>query len=211
MRLVLRPLGDPSLQRLDLLWSEPADLRLGGRHDRVGIVRYDAGEQLAGVEVFRDDRPRAAVELGRGQIERVEPQASLAVGVVGAVACEAVFREDRPDVMVERQPGRGTGGRGSSSDRKPRACHRGAYKSEGTFRATHTPKSSRAPVRVTRVADSGRNARIADQCGRSAGPNDSISAARHQPLDFDARQDPSRGQAAFPEGKLCGHQALSLT
>ena len=135
MRLVLRPLGDPSLQRLDLLWREPANLRLRGRHDRVGIVRHDAGEQFAGVEVLRDDRPRAAVELGRGRLERVEPQASLAVGVVGAVAGEAVFRQDRPDVAVERKPCllggcRPGSGAGSTCNQARAEHHRNPWPSE---------------------------------------------------------------------------------
>ena len=102
VRLVRRPLRDPPLQGCDLLVGQPADLRLGRRHDGVWVVRHDAGQQFADGRVLRNDRSPTAVELGRGLIEIVEPKASLPGGAVGTVARKAVFREDRPDVAVER-------------------------------------------------------------------------------------------------------------
>ena len=109
VRLVRGPLRDPPLQGFDLLVGQSADLRLGRRHDGVGIVRHDAGQQFADGRVLRNDRSPATVEFGRSLLERVEPKASLPGAAVGTVARKAVFREDRPDVAVERDSLRSRG------------------------------------------------------------------------------------------------------
>ena len=103
MRLVGGAFFDPPLEQADLLSREPANLGPRGRHHRVGIVRDDPGDKFALVNVLRNDRPHAAVEFGGGRCWLIKPQAGLAVTAVGPVAGKAVLRQDRPDVLVERE------------------------------------------------------------------------------------------------------------
>ena len=117
VRLILCPFGDPTPEELHLLVREAADLSIGRRHHAVGIVGDDPRDELAGGRVFRNDRPRAAFQLGDGLLGDVEPQAGLPIAAVGTVAGEAVFGKDRPDVAVEREP-RGPRGRRSARDRR---------------------------------------------------------------------------------------------
>ena len=123
VRLILRAFGDPTPEELHLLIREAADFGIGRRHHAVGIVGDDAGHELAGGCVFRDDGPRAALQFGDGLVGDVEPQASLPVDAVGTVAGEAVFGKDRPDVAVERKLRGPRGRRGMSGARDRRREH----------------------------------------------------------------------------------------
>ena len=123
VRLIRRSFGDPAPEELHLLIREAADLGIGRRHHAVGIVGDDAGHELAGGRIFRNDRPRTALQLRDGLLGDVEPQAGLSVAAVGAVAGEAVVGKDRPDVAVERDSRGPRGGRGISGARDGRREH----------------------------------------------------------------------------------------
>ena len=88
-------------------------LRVRRRHHEVGIGAGDPGDEFAVVRVARHDRPGAAVEFPQGLVAEVEPQAGLAVALVGAMALEAAVGEDRTDLPGEvgsrRGSRRGTG------------------------------------------------------------------------------------------------------
>ena len=94
MRLVLGAFGDPLLERFFLGGGE---LLVGfrRRHHRVGIGRVGARDERALGRLAGDD----GIVLD-GDFAFVEAEVGLAGGAVGAVAGEAVLREDRADVAV---------------------------------------------------------------------------------------------------------------
>ena len=60
-----------------------------------------------------------------GRLAAVEPQIGFPRGTVGAVAGEAVLRQDRPDVAVVFQfaRGPGRGGKGEWQQQRQSRCH----------------------------------------------------------------------------------------
>ncbi len=84
----------------------------GGGHDGVGIGGHDPGDQAASGSVAGNDSPGTTVEGQERLRAVVESQACLLLA--GAVAREAVFREDRPDVLVEAD--RFVGRRGAAGE-----------------------------------------------------------------------------------------------
>src|SRR5687768_3680240 len=99
MSLPLRPLLDPSLDQCDLLGLELL-ARLARWHDLVFVVSGNALEQRTVTRLTGDDDHRL-IRLAEEAFLRVEPQVGLALVLVGAVAGEAVFRQDRADVAIE--------------------------------------------------------------------------------------------------------------
>ena len=71
-------------------------MRLFGRHQIRGILRADAGEQLAFAGLSRNDRLR----LDR-RVPDVEPQIPFPFAGVEAVTEKSVLRKDRPHIPVE--------------------------------------------------------------------------------------------------------------
>src|SRR5262249_32386669 len=130
--LVFRPLLDPALQQF-LLGLLERLFRAGRRHLLVGVGGEDPGDQLAGLDVARYDRAVAALELLRRGLAEVEPQARLARLVGGAVAGEAVGRQDRLDVAGVGDLGGRVGGGGrregeqrGSGEQRQGAVHGGS-------------------------------------------------------------------------------------
>ena len=95
--LVLRPLPDPPQQQVFLGRRERL-LHGRRRHHLVGVVGKDPVEGHARIGVARNDR--AALDC---RVPLVEPQVGLASGAVGPVTAEAVFDQDRSDVLVVRE------------------------------------------------------------------------------------------------------------
>ena len=95
-----RPLLDPAAEHRDLRGGQLLAALLG-RHAQIGVVALDPVDQLALVRLAGHDRHAAALELGEGPFLGVEPQPGLALLIVGAVAGEAIVREDRPDIARE--------------------------------------------------------------------------------------------------------------
>ena len=192
VRLVGRPFGDPAFERGHLLGRESADLGLGGRHHDVWIIGDDAGKQLAGRRVLRHDRPQSALELLGRLLEGVEPQARLPVAAVGAVAGEAVVREDRPDVLIEGKPCGRLGRRGVCQHGCRRDAGQGnqeeSERQPGPGRATHVTHdpvrgSPASPIQAA-WPDRGP-ARLVDR--RDGGPR---AASEQSPLSI---ATPARG------------------
>lgn len=72
-----------------------------GRHATTGVGGFDAGDEFTGVGVAGDHGPAAGLEKGEESFGCIEAQAGLAGLVVGAVALDAVVREDRANVPIE--------------------------------------------------------------------------------------------------------------
>ena len=75
-------------------------MRLGRRHQFVGIVGDDAPPGLALLEVPGSDRLCSA-EIGGRSCERVEAQVGATPVLVGSVAVEAGLGKDGPDIAIE--------------------------------------------------------------------------------------------------------------
>ena len=129
MRLIFRALGDPAFEQFLLRGGERA-IRLGRRHQLVGVGGKDVLHQLALLRFARHERLR--LQRLRAHIQ---PQVGLALIRVLAVAVKAVLGQDRPDVAVELDFGRGRrrarralreGGAGEENDggEKEEAFHR---------------------------------------------------------------------------------------
>ena len=93
------PLLDPAAERLDLGLRERPARPLGG-HPLGVIVRDDPLDQGALARLAGDDH-RPVLPLRERPLLLVEPEARLALALVGAVALEAGLGEDRADVAVE--------------------------------------------------------------------------------------------------------------
>ena len=83
------------------------------RRDLGDVLHFfiDEEEQRAS----RKAAPDARAELGPEPEPRVEPQPAFTMGLIAAVAGEAVLREQRPDVAVEVDLGRRPGGKTSNT------------------------------------------------------------------------------------------------
>jgi hypothetical protein len=163
VRLVVRPLLDPAVEQLFLVFRKPP-IGVRRRHQNVGIGRVDPFEDRARAGVARHDR--AGVDR---RLTVVEPQIGLPLLAVLAVAIEAVFRQDRPDVAVELERLRGLGGQSHRQARGPcahRQCgHKKRTATTEESRATHGTYSSGLPASPTlrpKAGDRGPK-------GRSAG------------------------------------------
>ena len=75
-------------------------MRIGWRHHFRFIVGRDAAPEFALLRMAGNDR-RDVVMFDEGRFGSVEPQFGLPGFFVEAVALEAVFGEDRPDVAIE--------------------------------------------------------------------------------------------------------------
>src|SRR4029453_15391285 len=75
-------------------------VRVLRRHDLVGVSREHPLDGLALAALARADRS-FALAVARGLLEGVEPQAGLALVLVGAVTEVAVLGKDWLDVAVE--------------------------------------------------------------------------------------------------------------
>ena len=100
--LVGRAQLDPKFERLLVLIAQRL-LRLCGRHEIVAVVGGDAVPQLALVGLARDDRNLAAFACPIRRVGLVQSQVTFAILRIGTVTGEAVLRQDRPDVAVERE------------------------------------------------------------------------------------------------------------
>ena len=73
----------------------------GRWHAKVGILAADPLNQRAGLAISRHNRLPIVRQPGGGAIARIETELCLATGLIGSVAGQAVFREDRPNVTIE--------------------------------------------------------------------------------------------------------------
>src|SRR5262249_50192191 len=100
------------------------------RHHVVLVRRQDTADQLAVAGHARYDGPLAGAAGTDGLVADVEAELRLAGPVVGAVALEAVPRQDGPDLAVEEVlPGRRPqeGGRGKKEGQtQGRRAHGGS-------------------------------------------------------------------------------------
>src|SRR5262249_17000301 len=85
---------------VDLARGQRPPQRLGW-HPLGLILSGDPPVELAGLEVARHDGAGARLVRPEGPLLGVEPQTGLAVPGVGAMALEALVRQDRPDLEVE--------------------------------------------------------------------------------------------------------------
>ena len=88
---------------------------VGRRHALVGIVAQDTFDDRADVGASGNNGGFMIPAGHRCVLEPVEAQFALAGGGVGTVTRVAIFRQDRLDVIVEGE--RGRGGRGHSDRR----------------------------------------------------------------------------------------------
>ena len=112
VRLILSPLSDPALEQI-LLRTRELLVRVRRRHQVVGVFGEDAFDQLALVGLAGNEGL-----LRDGVLAHIEAELGLALLLVGAVAEEAVVREDGSDVAVVIHPLRASGGRGESGGRE---------------------------------------------------------------------------------------------
>ena len=121
MPLVGRAGFNPAAERVDLGRRQARPL-FGGRHAQVGVGREDAAHQFALVG------PTGDHGLRLGPLVGVEPEITLARFGVEAMALQAVFGEDRPDIAVEADLGReaGRSGEDDASEHEGRRQRHGA-------------------------------------------------------------------------------------
>ena len=103
-------LFDPAFDESALREGERFFVRVGRRHDLVGILAEDALPRFGICEVTGRDGAHTAAVGGRG-VELVEAEFGFAITGVAAVAGEAVVGEDGADVLVVGHVVEG-GGRG---------------------------------------------------------------------------------------------------
>ena len=99
MPLVLRAFLDPSAKE-DLLLISQDEMRLGRRHQLIGIVGDNAPPCLAFFNVTRSDG-LASIKISGSPRERVESQIGAAPVFVWPVAMKTGFRENGADVAIE--------------------------------------------------------------------------------------------------------------
>ena len=107
---------DPSLEQFDLFCGQ-GFAGIGRRHEILGILRGDAGDDLTLSGITGHDRVVSS-QIGPGPLWGVETQFGLAVILIGAVAVEAVVGQNRADVPIELN--------GLISGRQPRPEETGA-------------------------------------------------------------------------------------
>src|SRR5262249_2239682 len=101
-------LVNPPPQRLDLLRGQRA-VRVGRRHDLVGVLAADAADDLALRGPAGNDHGPAPL-LAEGALPGVQTQGGPARAGVGAVAMEAVVGQDGQDVAGKLDTVGGTHG-----------------------------------------------------------------------------------------------------
>ena len=112
------PLFDPAADQLHLGRCQFA--RPAGRHFQLGIGRCDPFPQFALGDFARHNRPAAGVERGGGIGPAIQPQARLALSLIGTMAVVAGPREDGTNVAEIIDGGglrRGQGGDGRQPQR----------------------------------------------------------------------------------------------
>src|SRR5437870_4158090 len=103
MIAVLGAFMNPALEQSDMLRRQ--DFAGGrARHSLCGLRRGDAGYQGTVFALTRYDSAIAGFELNQDPVTAAEPQAGLALFLVGAVTLETVVRQDGPDITVEVDP-----------------------------------------------------------------------------------------------------------
>lgn len=97
--LVDSALFDPALEERTLRGRQRFFVRVGRRHNLVGILAEDALPRLRIRKVTGHDGPDTAA-VGGGGVELVEAEFGFAIAGVAAVAGETIIGEDRADVLV---------------------------------------------------------------------------------------------------------------
>ena len=100
MFLPRRSLLDPLLQQRDLPLGKLAPGG-DGRYPALLVGGGDALDHGAFFQVARENRAVAVAEILLGRLFHVEVEHGGAMGLVRAMAREAVLRQDRPDVAIE--------------------------------------------------------------------------------------------------------------
>ena len=100
MPLVVRALFEPLLEHRHLPRRELL-VRLGRRHDVVGIRRRDAPPQRALRHLPRHHRAQPFAQVRARAVLGIQTQLRLALLLIRPVAREAVVRQNRPHVVVE--------------------------------------------------------------------------------------------------------------
>ena len=95
-RTAVNPLPD----QLDLGSSQLLP-RIGRRHPGIGIAGDDPFEELALTTLPGHDRCVTGFKFGDRRLVLVQSQVGLAMGLIGAVAFETVFRQQRQNVATE--------------------------------------------------------------------------------------------------------------
>ncbi len=129
VRLVLGAGRHPAFQHF-LLPVGQGFLRAGRRHHLGRLVPENTVNQLAFIGITRDDGP-----LLDGGVALVQAQPGLARPGVGAVAGEAVLRQDGADVAVVRRRGSLVGAEGGRQEAGGRQAENGEGRSHGGFHA----------------------------------------------------------------------------
>jgi hypothetical protein len=161
--LVLRARRDPLAQHLHLRGRHRL-LRLRRRHQVVGVVRHQPGEQLAGLGPAGHERRFAGLAAAQRGRAVVEPQVGLARLVVLAVAGEAVLGEDGPHVAVER----GRGRRQGEAHAQPPAAQKPTQPGKHAVKLGLPPGDLKPPRREFPTADGGlETGRRDSRCRRS--------------------------------------------
>ena len=146
VRLVRRALLDPALEDRDVARAEGL-VRLGRRHDRLGIARRDAPDERASPGVPLDDHRLAVGPRSEGEFGPIQAQLRFPRARIGSMAAEAVGDEDRTDVLVEgdgvREARHGHRRRGRRG-RRSRPCAR--------TRMVPPPRRRGPPAAPTRAA-----------------------------------------------------------
>ena len=123
---------DPLFEQHLLGGGEPL-VRFRRRHHHGGVGGMNAGDQLARLRIARHNSA-GSVAVGGGSLSRVEPQFGLPLGRIGAMAGEAVFRQDRQDVAIV--PESCVGGCSRRGDQRTRPAEH-QYPSYHRYRCPH--------------------------------------------------------------------------
>ena len=95
-----RALFDPFSQSSDFVLRKWL-AKLGGRHPLVFVRTRHSANQFARLRFARHDRDRARLKFTGRNLCIIQPQAGLALSVVGTVTRIAFVRQNRPDVAIE--------------------------------------------------------------------------------------------------------------
>ena len=102
-RPVVSPRGallDPGSEQLDLIGGQfSATARW--RHQGVGIIGFDPGNQFTLIRVAGRDRVTTIFECGKHAVTGIQSQPGLPLFFVGAVARKAIIGNQRPDLTIE--------------------------------------------------------------------------------------------------------------
>lgn len=136
-------LGDPAAQKVFLGGGERI-IGISRRHDLLGVVTKNPGDEFAVVGAAGDDRDKTGFAPGEGFDAAVQPQARFTGGGIGTVAGVALVRENGLNLATKINGLRAGGGR----------KNKGAAKSKNEVRRaigrhkkiTHRPPSERSAV-----------------------------------------------------------------